>query len=135
MAELDSIEKNHLRDIDLQKTEVIKYWLHNSPDASWTTLANAVERMGGHARLVETLREKEQTITNSDSEESESSEDDNKSSVLPFFSPSTRRKMRRISMTVFYTPHVSSEVCLAACLHRNILILDKMCHDKSALVK
>ena len=48
-SQLDTIEKNHARDIDRQKTEVIKYWLHNSPDASWTTLANAVERMGGHA--------------------------------------------------------------------------------------
>ena len=37
------IERNHPRDIDQQKTEVVKYWLRNSPDASWTTLANAVE--------------------------------------------------------------------------------------------
>jgi hypothetical protein len=57
-SELDTIEKNNYRDIDRQKTEVVKYWLHNSPDASWTTLANAVERMGGHARLVVTLRGK-----------------------------------------------------------------------------
>ena len=60
-SQLDTIEKNHPRDIGRQKTEVIKYWLHNSPDASWTTLAKAVERMGGHARLAETLREKEQS--------------------------------------------------------------------------
>ena len=53
LAELDTIEKNHPGDIYRQKTEVIKYWLRNSPDASWTTLASAVERMGGHARLVE----------------------------------------------------------------------------------
>ena len=63
-SELDSIEKNHPRDIDRQKTEVVKYWLRNSPDASWTTLANAVERMGGYARLVKTLREKVQMIRN-----------------------------------------------------------------------
>ena len=57
-SELDSIEKNHPRDIGQQKTEVVKYWLRNSPDASWTTLANAVvqERMGGYARLVDNLR-------------------------------------------------------------------------------
>ena len=41
--------------------------------------------------------------------------------------------MQQISMTVFYTPRVSSEVFLAACLHRNILILGKMGHGKSAL--
>ena len=35
---------------------MVKYWLRNSPDASWTTLANAVERMGGYARLVDNLR-------------------------------------------------------------------------------
>ena len=61
LAELDSIERNHPRDVDRQKIEVIKYWLHNSPDPSWTTLASAVERMGGQAMLAETLREKEQS--------------------------------------------------------------------------
>ena len=44
-SELDTIERNHSKDIDRQKTEVIKYWLRNSPDPSWTTLASAVERM------------------------------------------------------------------------------------------
>jgi CRISPR/Cas system-associated endoribonuclease Cas2 len=56
LVELKEIEKNHPRDIDRQKTEVIKYWLRNSTDASWTTLANAVERLGGHARLAQTLK-------------------------------------------------------------------------------
>ena len=55
-SELDKVENNHPREIDRQKTEVVKYWLRNSPDASWTTLANAVERMGGHAKLVDNLR-------------------------------------------------------------------------------
>ena len=33
---------------------MVKYSLHiNSPDASWTTLANAVERMGGHSQFVD----------------------------------------------------------------------------------
>ena len=59
LAELDTIEKNHPGNIGRQKTEVIKYWLRNSLDASWTTLANAVERMGGHANLVQRLRNKE----------------------------------------------------------------------------
>ena len=62
LAELDRIEKNHREDIDRQKTEVVKYWLRNSPDVSWTTLAKAVERMGGHAKLAETLRKREQNI-------------------------------------------------------------------------
>jgi hypothetical protein len=58
---LKTIEQNY-SDIDRQKTEVVEYWLHSSPDASWTILVNAVERMGGHARLVKTLREKEQAL-------------------------------------------------------------------------
>ena len=57
VAKLDEIEKNHPKDIARQKTEVIKYWLCNSPGASWTTLASAVERMGGHARLAKELKE------------------------------------------------------------------------------
>ena len=47
---LDTIERNHPKDIDQQKTEVIQHWLRNSPDASWTTLAKAVERIQGHAK-------------------------------------------------------------------------------------
>ena len=35
---------------------MIKYWLRNSRDASWTTLANAVEKMGGHDNLAQKLR-------------------------------------------------------------------------------
>ena len=58
-SQLDTIERSHPRDIDRQKTEVVKYWLCNSSDASWTTLANAVKRMGGHARLAERLKNKE----------------------------------------------------------------------------
>ena len=59
LAKLDTIESNHPGDIDRQKTEVIKHWLRNSPDASWTTLANAVEKLGGHDNLVLTLRDKD----------------------------------------------------------------------------
>ena len=54
---LDEIERNHPGDIVRQKTEVIKYWLRNSPDASWKNLANALHRMGEHHNLVETLVE------------------------------------------------------------------------------
>jgi hypothetical protein len=61
-SELKTIERNYSKDIDRQKTEVIEHWLRNSPDASWTTLANAVERMRGHAKLAGILRRKEQSI-------------------------------------------------------------------------
>ena len=60
LIELDKIEKNHPKDIDRQKTEVIKYWLCNSPDALWTMLANAVERIG-HGNVVMALRENKQS--------------------------------------------------------------------------
>ena len=49
---LKAIEKDHPGNTDRQKTEVIEYWLRSSPNTSWTALANTVERMGGHARLV-----------------------------------------------------------------------------------
>ena len=35
---------------------MIDYWLQTSPDASWTTLVKAVERMGGHDELAKKLR-------------------------------------------------------------------------------
>ena len=38
------------------KTEVIEFWLDNDPEATWNKLAHAVEDMGGHAKVVETLR-------------------------------------------------------------------------------
>ena len=58
-ATLKAIEKDYQGDSDRQKTEVIEHWLRNSPDPSWPTLAKAVERMGGHAKLVKVLRVKE----------------------------------------------------------------------------
>ena len=39
-----------------QKDKLIDYWLQTSPDASWTTLAKAVERMGRHDDLAKKLR-------------------------------------------------------------------------------
>ena len=38
------------------KTEVIEIWLHNDPEPTWNKLAQALEDIGGHARVVETLR-------------------------------------------------------------------------------
>ena len=113
LAELDSIEKNHSKDIDRQKTEVIKYWLRNSPDASWTALANAVERMGGHARFVETLREKEQ---------------DHEELVVS----STPRIFAHRTSVYFVREH-SDYSSLDTCVQRSILLLGKMGHGKSTL--
>ena len=59
-AELKTIENDYRGKTNRQKTEVIEYWLNNSPNPSWTTLASAVEKMGGHPRLAKELREKEQ---------------------------------------------------------------------------
>ena len=38
------------------KIEVIEVWLHHDPEATWNKLAQAVEDMGGHPKVVETLR-------------------------------------------------------------------------------
>ena len=114
LAELDSIEKNHLRDIDRQKTEVIKYWLRNSPDASWTTLANAMERMGGHAKLAQTLREKEQS-----SEIPRTLSHQTSAYLYDDFFPCVRQ--------------TSDSVLLDTCVHCNAILLGKMGHGKSTL--
>ena len=53
---LKKIENDYPGKTDRQKSEVIEYWLRNSQDASWTALADAVERIGGHANLVSALR-------------------------------------------------------------------------------
>ena len=109
---LKTIEKNHGGDIDRQKTEVIEHWLHNSPDVSWTTLANAVERMGGHARLAETLREKKR-----------------KPVRLKF-----NRLARQESIVLHpFVRAYSDCTSLDTCLQCNILLLGKMGHGKSTL--
>ena len=38
------------------KTEVIEIWLHNDPEPTWNKLAQALEDIGGHAEVVQTLR-------------------------------------------------------------------------------
>ena len=117
LAELDSIKKNHLKDISRQKTEVIKYWLRNSPDASWTTLASAVERMGGHARLALRLREKEKR-----SEELSST-------------PQVKEVPKLSYKASTYVNPSSSRIIklLNTCVQCNILLLGKMGHGKSTL--
>ena len=39
---------------------MIAYWLRNS-NCSWGALANAVEKLGGHGKLVEQLRDRHST--------------------------------------------------------------------------
>ena len=59
--ELDKIEKNYPRDVERQKLEAIKYWLRNC-DCSWRALADAVEKMKCHRKLVEQLRDMHQKV-------------------------------------------------------------------------
>ena len=113
---LKAIERNHPRDIDRQKTEMIEYWLRNSPDASWTTLANGVEGMGGYANVVETLREKEQ----------------NNEEIVPSSIP--QMLSRQANVCFYQNPmHRSGSFPLDACVRCNILLLGNMSHGKSTL--
>ena len=54
---LERFEEEHRDDITRQRVEVITYWLRNFADASWNTLAAAVEKIGGHNLLVVKLRD------------------------------------------------------------------------------
>ena len=54
---LERFEEEHRDDITRQRVEVITYWLRNFADASWNTLATAVEGIGGHNLLVAKLRD------------------------------------------------------------------------------
>ena len=55
---LDQIERNYGGDAERCKIEVIKFWLRNVTKFTWSKLARAVEGMGGHAKVVETLKAK-----------------------------------------------------------------------------
>ena len=57
--DIEKIERDH-HGIERRLTEVISHWQRNFGDCSWKALANAVEKMGGHANLVKTLRLKAQ---------------------------------------------------------------------------
>jgi hypothetical protein len=122
-SDLDEIERNHPRDIDRQKTEVVKYWLRNSPDASWTTLANAVERMGGHARLAGRLREKEPGIM-ADTAKLQGEEEQIHESPPPL-------PPGEVELSIFFQGSAASPVDRGVRL--NILLLGKMGHGASSL--
>ena len=121
-SELDTIEKNHPRDIDRQKTEVIKYWLRNSPDASWATLASAVERMGGHARLAKELKRRSGREETYGEDQFQHLSDEH--GEVPTSEPSTTSKER---------PRRTVSLPLLESVQRNILILGKREHGKSTL--
>ena len=53
---LKQIEINYAGDPERCKIEVIDIWLRHYPEPTWNKLAQAVEDMGGHAKVVETLR-------------------------------------------------------------------------------
>ena len=113
---LKAIEKNHHGDIDRQRTEVVEYWLRNSSDASWITLANAVERVGGYGNIVQTLRDyadHKQT-----SEEIAESDDD--------YLPTTVNPQSDFIRTTCTLP-------IFECVSCNVVILGKREHGKSTL--
>lgn len=53
---LKHIEKNYSSDTERCRIEVIDCWLHSDPEPTQRNLAQAVEDMGGHADVVQTLR-------------------------------------------------------------------------------
>ena len=55
--DLERFEQEHPNDVTRQRTEVIKYWLRNIANATWSALATAVEKIGGHQLLVTRLRD------------------------------------------------------------------------------
>ena len=54
--DLKRLEMNYGGDTERCKIEVIDFWLRHDPEATWNKLARAVGDMGGHAKVVETLR-------------------------------------------------------------------------------
>ena len=55
-SDLKRIEKECERHPERCKIEVIQFWLHHDPEPTWSKLARAVKDMGGHAKVVLTLK-------------------------------------------------------------------------------
>ena len=55
-SHLRHIEDNYGSNAKRCKMEVVDYWLQNDPEPARSKLAQAVEDMGGHANVVQTLR-------------------------------------------------------------------------------
>ena len=63
IQQLKSIESNY-SDISRRLTETISLWQGNSTgECSWSMLAKAVERIGGHDKLAKELRERDMHVT------------------------------------------------------------------------
>ena len=55
-SHLKHIEKNYGTNAERCRIEVIDYWLQNDPEPIRSKLAQAVEDVGGHGNVVQTLR-------------------------------------------------------------------------------
>ena len=55
-SHLNQIEEKHGKDTERCRIEVINYWLCNDREPTLIKLAKAVEDMGGHNKVVQTLR-------------------------------------------------------------------------------
>ena len=58
--DLNQIESNHSGDTERCKTEVVNFWLRNTQECTWDRLTQAVDEMGGHTNLLQTLRKNHQ---------------------------------------------------------------------------
>lgn len=59
-CELDKMKSKHPHDENLCMIEVLDYWLKNTSDPTWHNLADAVEKVGGHSKVVENLRARQE---------------------------------------------------------------------------
>ena len=57
-SKLDQFEANHRGDVERCKVDVVQHWLSNVDIPTWRSLADAVQRLGGRTRLVQTLQGK-----------------------------------------------------------------------------
>jgi len=57
-AKLREIERDHPRDVQRCKTEVLDWWHRNAREVTWDTLADALEKKGGYGPLAQRLRRK-----------------------------------------------------------------------------
>ena len=126
---LKRIENDHPGKTDRQKTEIIEHWLRDSLEASWTTLANAVEGMGGHARLAERLRSKGKKSEKPSSTVQVEVQSDEKQP-----SKSNAREVSHETSVYEHEYQVSSRsASLNTLVRRQILLLGIAGHGKSTL--
>ena len=55
-GDLKRIERDYMCDTERCKAEIVDFWLRNTQECTWSTLAQAIAEMGGHNNLVQTLR-------------------------------------------------------------------------------